>query len=103
MSELIAEKPICVALHAQEIGKLHTTKTTPFEYMQGLLYRLRLAGAPVEGISTLRLAHGKVFKMRQSNLGPAWVSYIWLPETKVAELEKWRKEQGLKSLEGMVN
>lgn len=103
MSEIVAEKPICVALHAQEIGKLHATKTTPFEYMQGILYRLRLAGAPIEGISTLRLAHGKVFKMHNHPLGRAWIGYLWLPETKVAELDKWRKEQGLKNLEGVVN
>jgi hypothetical protein len=96
------QKPVCVALHAQEIGRLYADRVTPFEYMQGLLYRLREAGAPVEGTNILRLAHGKVFKLRQSNLGRAWVSYLWLPEEKVAELEQWRKENGLKGLEGMV-
>ncbi len=95
-------KPVSVALHAQEVGKLYAVKTTPFEYMQGLLYRFRQAGAPVEGEAILKLAHGQIFKMRSHPWGKDWVGYLWLPAEKVAELDRWRQANGLKSLERLV-
>lgn len=49
--------------------------------MQLILAKLKDAGAPVEGMLHLKMAHGKVFKMKDSVLEeqPSFC-YIWLPD-----------------------
>ena len=72
-------KPIALRLAGYEIALLYRDKTTPYEFAQELLRRFRALGAPVEGMATLRLSHGKVFKLR-SKPGDASFNYLWLPD-----------------------
>ena len=78
-------KPIALRLVGYEIALLYRDKTTPYEFAQELLRRFRALGAPVEGMATLKLSHGKVFKLR-SKPGDASFNYLWLPEASVLGL-----------------
>lgn len=84
-------KPICVALHAQEIGAMTRLRVSPTEFAQTLLGEFRKAGAPVEGMVKLRLAHGSVYKMKAHPFGRAWFGYLWVPEELDRRLAAWRK------------
>lgn len=82
MQELLeGPKPISVEIATRDIQMLFAMSTNPHTYMQLILAKLKDAGAPVEGTLTLRLAHGKVFKLKDSVLEeqPAF-TYMWLPE-----------------------
>lgn len=74
-------KPISVEIATQDIQMLFAMNTNPDTYMQLILAKLKDAGAPVEGTIQLKLAHGKLFKLKDSMLEeqPAF-TYIWLPE-----------------------
>ena len=74
------DKPIAIWLGAQELGVLVAKRTTPHEFNQDLLRRFRHAGAPVEGLATLRLAHGAIAKVKPDpNNQEMGFRYIWLP------------------------
>jgi hypothetical protein len=77
--ELKAEMPIVVQIDAQEIGLMYATRTTPYEFAQYLLSKLRAVGGPVEGTLRLSLTHGGLYKMRESPDGPGCFDYTWLP------------------------
>ena len=72
--------PIVVSLDAQEIGRLYAYSPSPYHFMQELLRKFKAAGAPVEGVLKLRLAHGAVVKVKQQP-GQMKMSfdYMWLP------------------------
>jgi len=85
-------KPIAVRVAGFEMAALYRNHATPYEFAQDLLRRFRAVGAPVEGMAVLKLAHGKVFKLR-SKPGDASFNYIWLPEAYVAGLGVAGEEQ----------
>lgn len=61
-------KPIAIEISTQDIRMLFACHTSPTAYQQLLLAKLKDAGAPVEGTLNLRLAHGKLYKMRTDPL-----------------------------------
>ena len=76
-----ADKPVVVWLDAQDLGVLYSQRTTPNEFNQYLLRKLRDAGAPVEGQAILKLAHGAVAKVKPDPLlHEMGFRYIWLSE-----------------------
>jgi hypothetical protein len=73
--------PIAVTVSTDDVRALFACETTPYQYMQLILAKLKDAGAPVEGMLELRLAHGKVAKLKDSALEPQTeFTYVWLPE-----------------------
>lgn len=74
-------KPISVSISTEDVRMLFACNTSPTAYNQLILAKLKDAGAPVEGTLNLRLAHGKLFKLKDSPLQeqPDF-QYIWLPE-----------------------
>ena len=73
-------RPIAITLNAQEIGALYATHTSPDGFVQYLLTKFKAAGVPVEGAIDLKLAHGKLLKLKTSVRGRGFFDYIWLPE-----------------------
>jgi Zn-finger nucleic acid-binding protein len=74
------DKPIAIWLDAQELGVLVAKRTTPTEFNQELLRRFRHAGAPVEGMAHLKLAHGAIAKLKPDpNNQEMGFRYIWMP------------------------
>lgn len=66
---------------------LYACNTKPHAFNQLLLAKLKDAGAPVEGTLTLRLAHGKLAKLKDSVLEEQVdFTYIWLPDAYVAAI-----------------
>ncbi len=88
-------KPIHVALHAQEIGKMFAERTKPFQFRQYLLEQFRAAGAPVSGIVLLKLDHGHIMKLQTSPLGKEFLPYVWLPVELWRRLVEFRKTNGM--------
>ncbi len=81
-------KPIAIEISTQDIRMLFACHTSPTAYQQLLLAKLKDAGAPVEGTLNLRLAHGKLYKMRTDPLRQQdTFTYLWLPEAYVAGME----------------
>lgn len=74
-------KPISVEISTRDIQMLYACQTSPAAYMQLILAKLKDAGAPVEGVLNLRLAHGAVCKLKDNPLQEqeSFV-YMWLPE-----------------------
>ena len=72
------DKVIAIRVAGFEIAALYNDRTGPYQFSQLLLERFKAAGAPVEGIVRLRLARGKVFKIK-SRPGDASFRYVWLP------------------------
>jgi hypothetical protein len=81
---LAGPKPVSVEISTGDIQMLYAMRTSPAQFMQLILAKLKDAGAPVEGALNLRLAHGKVFKMKDDPLReqPSF-TYLWLPEAYV--------------------
>lgn len=80
-------KPISVSISANDIRMLFACGTNPDAYNQLLLAALKDAGGPVEGILHLRLAHGKLCKLKDKALEPQDAfTYVWLPEAYVAAI-----------------
>jgi hypothetical protein len=73
------DKVVTVKVLGYEIAALYADKTGPYAFNQLLLERFQAAGAPVEGTIRLRLARGKVFKIK-SQPGDASFRYVWLPD-----------------------
>jgi hypothetical protein len=90
MNEPVIEgpKPIAVQISVNDVRVLFACGTQPDQYNQLLLAKLKDAGVPVEGDSRLRLAHGQVFKLKDSMLEPLEeFTYMWLPENYVWSLK----------------
>lgn len=80
-------KPIAVLISSLDIQKLAAAKCSPYEYNQLILAKLKDAGAPVEGMVNLKMAHGSVYKMKTNPMieEPGF-TYMWLPEAYVHTL-----------------
>lgn len=84
---LAGPKPISVEINTRDIQMLYACQTSPTAYMQLILAKLKDAGAPVEGTLNLRMAHGKVFKLKDSVLEEQTAfTYLWLPEQYIAAI-----------------
>jgi len=73
------DRVVAIKVAGFEIAALYADKTGPYAFAQLLLERFKAAGAPVEGTIRLRLARGKVFKIK-SQPGDASFRYVWLPD-----------------------
>jgi hypothetical protein len=71
-------QPIGIIVDAEQIARAYMAKGGPKEFNQMLLAFFKDAGAPVEGGLTLRLAHGKIFKLK-SKPGEFFFRYMWMP------------------------
>jgi len=89
------ERPIMIALDAQEIGRMWATKTSPTAFNQYLLEKFRAAGAPVEGVLKLTLAHGRLARLKpEMNAPQDGFRYMWLPDawaTAMIKYQKWSR------------
>lgn len=90
MSELINEpiiegpKPISISVSTADVQMLFACGTNPDQYNQLLLAKLKDAGGPVEGVLKLRLAHGQLFKVKDSIMQEQLeFIYMWLPDAYV--------------------
>jgi hypothetical protein len=80
-------KPISFSISADDIQALYACKTNPDQYTQLLLAKLRDCGGPVEGALTLRLAHGRLAKLKDNPLeAQNEFVYCWLPDEYVAAI-----------------
>lgn len=78
-------KPVKIEITTDDVHKLFLAGTSPTMYMQLLLAKLKDAGGPVEGTLNLRLAHGKLFKVKTDVLRQQdSFAYLWLPDAYVA-------------------
>lgn len=81
------QKPIAISIGTEDIQALFACNTSPDMFNQCILAKLKDAGAPVEGVLRLKLAHGQVYKMKTSPSQPQDAfEYIWLPEAYVHSL-----------------
>lgn len=87
-------KPVVITLDAQEIGALYKANGGPPAFLQYLLNKFKAEGVPVEGVLTKKLAHGKVFKVKQSPRGPGFFDYMWLPDSYVDKINSMGGVQG---------
>jgi hypothetical protein len=79
-----APKPISISVATKDIQMLYACQTNPDQYSQLLLAKLKDAGGPVGGVLKLRLAHGQLFKLKDSVLEERTeFTYLWLPEAYV--------------------
>jgi hypothetical protein len=77
-------KPISIDVSTHDIQALFAMNTNPDTYNQLLLAKLKDAGGPVEGALRLRLAHGQLFKLKDSIFEEQTsFTYVWLPEAYV--------------------
>lgn len=77
-------KPIAVSISTHDIQALFACGTSPDAYNQLILAKLKDAGAPVEGMLRLKLAHGQVCKVKTDPTQPQEAfDYVWLPEAYV--------------------
>lgn len=77
-------RPIAVTISTDDVQALFACNTSPFQYNQLLLAKLKDAGGPVEGELTLKLAHGKFFKVKDSIFQEqSEFTYLWLSDAYV--------------------
>lgn len=77
-------KPISVEISTQDVRVLFACHTKPDAYMQLILAKLKDAGAPVEGTLHLKLAHGRLCKLKDNPLQEqSGFVYMWLPDAYV--------------------
>lgn len=83
----LGPRPVAVTISANDVAALHACGTRPDAYMQLILAALRDAGAPVEGTLRLRLAHGRLAKVKDDVMKPQdGFVYVWLPDEYVAAI-----------------
>ncbi len=83
----VQKKPIAIAIATDDIQALFACGTSPHMFNQLILAKLKDAGAPVEGMMDLKLAHGRVFKLKDDPLKPQEAfEYLWLPEEYVYQI-----------------
>jgi hypothetical protein len=81
-------KPITVAISTHDIQALFAMGTSPDTFNQLILAKLKDAGAPVEGTLHLRLAHGSLFKVKDSIFEEQTeFTYMWLPDAYVEAIK----------------
>jgi hypothetical protein len=90
----MSTESIVVTMDAQEIGSLYAQGYDPRQFKRLLLAKLRQAGAPVEGVLEPKLAHGAVYKMRETEPTERF-RYIWLPEALDESLRRFSDNSGL--------
>jgi len=79
--QLAGPKPVAARISTHDIQMLYACHTSPDAFLQLILAKLKDAGAPVEGVLRLRLAHGKVFKVKTDPMVEQDAfEYLWLPE-----------------------
>lgn len=85
--------PIMIRVTAQEIGVLYASHASPYAFNQFLLERLKAAGAPVEGVLNLRLAHGRLARCRPTGgeETDGGFDYAWMPDEWVAKLQEYQR------------
>ena len=80
------EIPIPITLDWFELSTMVTEHVSPDGFNQKLLEKLKAVGGPVEGITNLRLSHGKLARVKpdlhDQKLGR--FRYIWLPDEHAA-------------------
>lgn len=82
-------KPIAIEIPGRDIQMLHAMNTDKETFAQLILAKLKDAGAPVEGVLRYSIAHGKVYKVRDSVLVEQdSFQYIWMPEAYCAAMEQ---------------
>lgn len=86
--ELSKEQPILVTLDAQEIGVLTVSGTSPYDFIQYLLAKLKQNGGPVEGVLDYKLAHGRLLRIKESAQGKGFFDYMWLPDSWLAAINE---------------
>ena len=86
--EIEGPKPIAVTISTDDVQALFAVGTNPYNFNQLILAKLKDAGAPVEGTLHLRMAHGSVFKLKDSVFEelPEF-TYLWLPENYIYALK----------------
>jgi hypothetical protein len=87
------QKPIAVALNAQDVGRMYAANYSPYMFMQEVLEKLKAAGAPIEGTIRLRVAHGAVARVKPNLDNGAVFQYLWLDESYVAGMQEFAKQQ----------
>ena len=86
MPEPQAQVGICIKIHWREIVRLNNDKTSPTAFNQYLLTQFRAAGAPVEGLINLRLAHGAIARVKPRLDDEDGVfRYVWMTDEQAAE------------------
>jgi hypothetical protein len=90
--EQAEEKPVVIALSAQEIGALHAARTNPDDFRQYLLQKFKAAGVRVEGTLYLRLAYGEIARFRKE-AQPGVFHYVFLPESHAYALREKIKSE----------
>jgi hypothetical protein len=75
-------KPVAVTVSANDIRMLWAMRIPPDQYIQLIYAKLRDAGCTaVEGVLQLRLAHGKLCKVKtEAHVEQDGFDYIWLPD-----------------------
>lgn len=80
-------KPISIEISANDVQALFACNTSPDQYNQLILAKLKDAGAPVEGTLRLKLAYGAVCKVKdQPHIEQTSFVYMWLPEAYVESI-----------------
>jgi hypothetical protein len=93
-------KPIVVSVDAQELGMLAAMHTSPYGYQQYILAKLKESGAPVEGVLDLRLAHGKLARVKNSIMGKGQFDYMWVPDYFWEAMQQAAQDEGFLGVKG---
>lgn len=89
-----ADRPIAIAIDAQEIGRMFADRYSPYAFNQYLLERFKAAGAPVEGVIKMKLVYGAIARMK-TQLGDMQFTYLWLSPEYVAGIAEYAQANGL--------
>lgn len=82
-------KPIMITISNLDVKMLAASRTSPEGYMQCILAALKDAGAPVEGVLKLKLAHGAVARVKPNPMvDEGGFKYVWLAPEYVAAIAK---------------
>lgn len=83
-------RPIAIRVAGNDIRRLHASHYSPYQFAQYLLEHFKRAGVPVYGVLELKLAHGKICKVKDkmpdffNGAAPRatdYFEYVWLPES----------------------
>lgn len=82
-------KPVAFSISTHDVQALFACSINPEQYMQCILAGLRDNGCTaVEGVLKLKLAHGKVCKLKDSiHEAQSEFTYVWLPEEYVYAIQ----------------
>ena len=103
-AQIMHEEPIMITIDAQTLGACFNAKMSPQVYNQFLLENFKAAGAPVEGVIKMKLARGKICKMKSHPRGPGYFGYMWLSDEAWSMVDQYGRETGLTAhASGMEN